>query len=57
MDEENSDNIFDDDPALDFIIYEELEKQNQGQKSGNGGCLGGVVLMLLPVACAVFFWK
>jgi len=57
MDEENSDNIFDDDPALDFIIYEELEKQNQGQKSGNGGCLGGIVLMLLPVACAVFFWK
>lgn len=34
MDNENRDNIFDDDPALDFILYEELEKQNQEQKSG-----------------------
>ncbi len=57
MDDENSDNIFDDDPALDFILYEELEKQNQEQKSGKGGCLGAIVLMLLPMSCALFFWK
>lgn len=53
------DNIFDDDDALDFILYEELEKQGQERKGGGkGGCLGMVVLLLLPVASAMLLsWK
>jgi hypothetical protein len=44
------DNIFDNDDALDFIIYEDLEKQDQKRKGGGkGGCLSIVVLLLLPM--------
>jgi hypothetical protein len=53
------DNIFDDDDALDFILYEELEKQGQERKGGKGGCLGIVVLLLLlPMASVILLnWK
>lgn len=44
------DNIFADDDALDFIIYEEIEKQNRERKGGKGGCFGIVVLLMLPMA-------
>jgi hypothetical protein len=32
MHDDRNDNIFDDDDALDFIIYEELEKQGQERR-------------------------
>ena len=54
MHDDRHDNIFDDDDALDFIIYEELEKQGQERKVGKGGCFGIVVLLLLPVASVMF---
>jgi hypothetical protein len=59
MHDDRSDNIFDDDDTLDFIIYKELEKQGQERKGGGkGGCLGMVVLLLLPVASAMLLsWK
>jgi len=50
MQDDRNDNIFADDNALDFIIYEELEKQGRERKEGKGGCLSMVVLLLLPVA-------
>jgi len=53
MHDDGHNNIFADDDALDFIIYEELEKQGQerkGGKGGKGGCLNIVVLLLLPTA-------
>lgn len=50
MHDDGNDNIFDKDDALDFIIYDDLEKQNRGQKGNKGGCLSIVVLLLLPVA-------
>jgi len=47
------DNIFADDDALDFIVYDELEKQDQKQKGAKGGCFGIVMLLLLPVASVI----
>jgi len=36
MHDDKSDNIFADNDALDFIIYEELEKQDRQRKDGKG---------------------
>ncbi len=63
-----NDNIFDDDDALDYIIYREIQKEDkqdytQGEmktsveqnqiepkaKSGQSGCLGLVLLVLVPL--------
>jgi hypothetical protein len=58
MHDNGHNNIFDKDDALDFIIYDELEKQDRERKGGKGGCLGMVVLMLLPVASVMLLcWK
>lgn len=55
---DHSNNIFDDDDALDFIIYKSLEKQNREQsgnnKRGQGGCLGFVFLLVIPVSLLMF---
>jgi len=48
--------IVDDDPALDFILYEEMTRNDQKQKGGRGGCFGVVVLFLLPVAGMTLFY-
>jgi hypothetical protein len=50
----NDDNVFDEDNALDFIMKEEVEKENQ-QKSGKGGCLGIIALLIFPVAALYHF--
>lgn len=50
--------IVDDDPALDYILYEEMSKNDRGKKGGRSGCLGFVVLFLLPAASIMlFYWK
>jgi hypothetical protein len=50
--------IVDDDPALDYILYEEMTKNEQELKGGRSGCFGVVVLLLFPVAGMMFFcWK
>lgn len=41
--------LFDDDPALDYILFEEMRKEESHQK-GRGGCLGILVIFLIP-AC------
>ena len=43
MDEEN--NLFDDDDALDYILYEEVNKRTS---DGKKGCFGIMVLFILP---------
>lgn len=43
MDEEN---LFDEDEALDFIVYEELQKEENNPKSG--GCLSTIILLVIP---------
>jgi prephenate dehydrogenase len=58
MHDDSHDNIFADDDALDFIIYEELENQGRDRKDGKGGCFGIVVLLLIPVASVMLLsWK
>lgn len=49
--------IVDDDPALDFILYEEMSKNDRKQKGGQGGCLSVIVLFLLPVASMMLFYS
>ena len=44
-------NLMDDDPALDHILYEDME-QKGGQKGG--GCLGVVAILLLPLAAGCY---
>ena len=57
MHDARHDNIFANDDALDFIIYDELEEQKLERKGGgNSGCLGVVVLLLLPKA-VLLIWK
>ncbi|MBV5327791.1 MAG: hypothetical protein JZU65_09160 [Chlorobium sp.] len=46
-----------DDKVLDYILYEKITKNDRKRKvykSGKGGCLGIVVLLLLPVASMMF---
>jgi len=45
-------NLMDDDPALDYILYEEMA-QKGGQNGG--GCLGGVVILILPFILSVYW--
>lgn len=40
-------NLFDDDDALDYILYEEANKETT---DGGKGCFGVVLLLILPVA-------
>jgi hypothetical protein len=47
MHDDSHDNIFADDDALDFIIYDELENKGQERKNGKGGCLGVVVFTVI----------
>ncbi len=39
------DNIFDEDDALDFIIYDELSQK----ENNNKGCLSVFVVLILPI--------
>ena len=53
---EEMENLMDDDPALDYILYEDMEK-NGGQKGG--GCLGVIAIFLLPLTagyCGLIYW-
>jgi hypothetical protein len=58
MHNDDDDNIFDEDDALDYIIYEDLEKEQPERQgdNGKGGCLGLLILLIFPPA-AVLFWQ
>jgi len=45
------DGLMDDDPALDYILYEDME-QKGGQKGS--GCLGGLVILILPLVAGCY---
>jgi|AVFP01.1.fsa_nt_gi hypothetical protein len=49
-----SDNLFDDDDALDYILYEECEKE-QSNTPEPKGCLSTIALVLLPIAGLLYF--
>jgi len=40
-------NLMDDDLALDYILYEDMEREQNKGKEGKG-CLANVVILLLP---------
>jgi hypothetical protein len=42
--------LIDDDPALDYILYEEMKNEEAKQPQNAKGCLGVFVLFLLPVS-------
>ena len=42
---EDDDNIFGDDEVLDYIIYEEVEKE-LGKKKSNSGCLSTIIFAI-----------
>jgi hypothetical protein len=47
--------LIDDDPALDCILFEEMRKEDKGG-SGKGGCLGMLLILVLPVLyCIIHF--
>lgn len=48
------DNIFDEDDALDYIIYEDCKKEDQ-KPEGKSGCLGLVLLIIAP-ACSMMLY-
>lgn len=44
----DDDNIFDEDDALDYIMFEE-HSRGSGNKNNNVGCLSVFVIAVLPV--------
>lgn len=49
------DNIFDDDDALDYILYEECEKESNSNGKG-GGCFSVILLVMLPPLSSIPFF-
>lgn len=47
------DHFFDEDEVLDYLWYEEMRKEDEGDDGpGNQGCLSLLAFLLLPVASA-----
>lgn len=51
MPNDDNDNLLDDDDALDYIMFEECEKEAARDQGGNGkgGCLRVLILLAVPV--------
>ena len=52
FDENNG--LLDEDPALDFILYQEMERESKGSRS-KSGCLAGVLLLILPLGNFIYY--
>ncbi len=50
------DNLFDDDDALDFILYEECEKEVNDPEN-KGGCFGTIIFLLISPMAGLLFLK
>ncbi len=50
------DNLFDEDDALDYVLYEECEKEVEKNK-GHSGCLGVVAFLLLMPVTGLLLWR
>jgi hypothetical protein len=46
--DDHDDNIFDEDDALDYIMYAEVEKVVNDPQS-RSGCLGMLLVLIIPV--------
>ena len=53
MDDEN---IFDEDDALDYIMFEEHENMNNQENNKNSGCFGLVFICIIPAASCVHYF-
>jgi len=52
------DNLFDDDDSLDYVLFEECEKDVEVDDSrGNGGCLGMIMFFLIMPVAGQFCWR
>jgi len=52
---DENDGLLDEDPTLDFILYQEMEKENK-QPGSKSGCLGGVLLFIIfPIGNFLYF--
>ena len=49
--EPDHDPLLDDDEVVDFLLYREMERDSA--RPPRGGCLGAVLLLLLPPATLV----
>ena len=50
------DGLLDDDPALDYILYEEMTKEEENQHPSKG-CLGVIIfLLILPCVASGVIW-
>jgi hypothetical protein len=45
--DDHDDNIFDNDDALDYILYEDSERDVRERKGG-GGCLSVILILITP---------
>lgn len=52
---EKNDNIFDEDDALDYIFYEEAQKE-VGKDKTNTGCLTTILLAVSTIGCLAAIW-
>jgi hypothetical protein len=57
----DDDNLFDEDDALDYVMYEECEKdaqQDMKKTGGKGGCLGMLaVFVFTPAVTGLLVWR
>jgi len=52
---EEHEGLIDEDPALDFILYKEMEKEDsKGQKNNNSGCC--VLFFAVGASVATIGW-
>ncbi len=45
------DELLDDDPAVDYILYEDMERK--GEQNGSG-CFGVMAILILPLAVGCY---
>ena len=45
---DHDDNIFDEDDALDYIMYEEVEKEVNSPQA-KAGCAGMLLVVIIPI--------
>ncbi|MDY0222415.1 MAG: hypothetical protein RBR67_14875 [Desulfobacterium sp.] len=52
---EKNDNVFDEDDALDYILFEEAQKEVDKDKT-NTGCLPVILLAVSTIGCLATIW-
>ncbi len=53
--EDYDDNIFDEDDALDYILYQEAEEEEK-QPKATTGCFGLLLVLIIPVGMILKYY-